>query len=105
MTNATFNATAGRGHVDIELAGEVDLDNASEMEAKIHKAISTDTTSVTLDLTGLTYVDSIGMRVLFLLASRLDSRGVPLDIVAATGSIGRRVVELSGLTSIASLHP
>ena len=105
MTIATFNVAAGHGHVDVELSGEIDLDNAPEIEAKIHKATSGDTTSVTLDLSGLNYVDSIGMRVLFVLASRLESRGVPLAIVAGPGSMARRVVELSGLTSIASLHP
>ena len=87
------------------MRGEIDLDNAPELEGKIRQAVLDGTTEVTLDLSGLTYVDSIGMRALFLLASNLDARGIPLTIVAAAGSMARRVIELTGLGSLASLQP
>src|SRR4051812_13611836 len=105
MTAATFEASEERGHVSIVLSGEVDLDNAPEIEAKIHQALDSELSAVTLDLSALNYVDSTGMRVLFLLASKLEGREVPLVVVCEPGSMARRVIELSGLTSLVSLRP
>jgi anti-anti-sigma factor len=105
MTTATFHTECEQGHVDVVLGGEIDLDNAPELEVKLHGALRDGTTSVRLDLSGLTYIDSIGMRTLFLLASRLEARHIHLVVVAVAGSMARRVIELSGFGSIASLEP
>lgn len=47
------------------MAGEMDMDNAAAVEHQILDAISNQLTAVTLDLSGLDYIDSAGLRVLF----------------------------------------
>jgi stage II sporulation protein AA (anti-sigma F factor antagonist) len=105
MTLGAVDVAIDHGHCHLVLTGEVDLDNAPFIESKILTAVTNEMTAVTCDLSGITYIDSVGMRVLFLLASRLEREHVPLAIVADPGSLARRVIELSGLASLASLRP
>lgn len=105
MTTPSLTIASTNGRVDIVLTGEIDLDSAPGVEAKVVEGIGPDASVVTFDLSGVTYIDSIGMRMLFLLAAKLEAQQVPLELVANPGTIARRVMELSGLASVASLKP
>ena len=105
MTHATVAVQAEGGEVEIVLSGEIDLDNAAAVESQIHDAISNQTTRVRLLVSEVGYIDSIGLRILFALTSTLAGLGIDLTVVAAPRSAARRVIELSGLASVASLQP
>jgi stage II sporulation protein AA (anti-sigma F factor antagonist) len=75
------------------------------VEQQITGAISNRAMSAVVDLTNVTYVDSVGMRVLFALASRLETAQIALKLIAPIGSPSRRVIEISGLDSIVALDP
>ncbi|MGI8616370.1 MAG: STAS domain-containing protein, partial [Actinomycetota bacterium] len=57
------------------LTGEVDLSNATELEGLITEAVPNNVVGVVLDLSGVTYIDSAGVRLLLSLAGRLRWRG------------------------------
>jgi len=98
MTLATVAVEeTGGDTVRIAVAGEVDLVNATTVEQRITDAITNQVRAVTLDLTALEYIDSAGLRVLFQLASRLETLQIAIELVVAPGSSVRRLVELSGL--------
>jgi anti-anti-sigma factor len=100
MTLATVEVEAtGDGTVRIAVAGEIDLVNVASVEEQIAEAITNQLTAVTLDLTGLEYIDSAGLRVLFTLASRLETRQIAIELVVAPRSSVRRLVDLSGLAT------
>ncbi|MEN3360075.1 MAG: hypothetical protein V7637_4057 [Mycobacteriales bacterium] len=103
---ATVRVCAGDGGaVVITISGEVDLATAPGVETEILAAIGNKTTAVTVDLSDVDYLDSAGLRVVFTLATRLAELRTTLDLVAEPGSISRRVIELSGFTSLGTLRP
>lgn len=105
MTNASVAVHVEGDDVAIALSGEVDLDNAATVESQLHKAISNQAKAVSLDLSDVAYIDSIGMRILFALAATLESLNITLTVVAQPGTAARRVVTLSGLDRLAVLEP
>jgi anti-anti-sigma factor len=86
------------GGVRITVTGEIDMDNAARVEQQILAAISNQLTNVILDLGGLDYIDSAGLRVLFTLGSRLDTLQIVLELIVPPGSPIRRVIDLCGLS-------
>ena len=70
MTALRVETSAEDGAMHITLSGEIDLANAAAVEDKIREAVSNQPTTVSVDLTDLTYMDSAGIRILFGLVSR-----------------------------------
>ncbi len=89
----------------IALSGEIDLANAATVEDELRAAVSSQPTTVSVDLTDLTYMDSAGVRILFALASRLRALRIMLELVVPLDSPTRRLIELSGFESLAALQP
>jgi anti-anti-sigma factor len=81
----------------VAVTGEIDLSNADGVEDCILDLISNDLVGIVLDLTGVTYLDSTGLKLLFTLATRLDISQIELALVVADDSPVRRVLELSGV--------
>jgi anti-anti-sigma factor len=102
---ATVQVSPEPTRVRIDLAGEVDLDNAAGVEEQLSAAIPNHLVSVTLDVSGLEYIDSVGLRILFALAARLEVLQIELQVIAPLGSLARRVLELSGVEAIVELDP
>ena len=79
---ARVDTCAEDGSMHIALSGEIDLANAAAVEDELRAAISHQPSAVSVDLTDLTYMDSVGIRILFTLASRLK----PLRIMLVEDS-------------------
>ena len=105
MTEAIVTATAGPDRVDIAISGEIDLANHADVETQLHAEIDNRTTAVRIDLTGVTFIDSTGLRLLFGLVTTLERLQVPLEVSAPASSPARRVIDLSGLSSLVSMVP
>jgi anti-anti-sigma factor len=105
VTAAKVETSAEDGSMHITLSGEIDLANAAVVEDEIRAAVSNQPTTVSVDLTDLTYMDSAGIRILFVLASRLQALRIVLELIVPLDSPTRRIVELSGFESLATLRP
>lgn len=106
MTDAIIDVEQGRDDtVRIAVAGEIDLENAAEAEHHILEAISNQVTAVTLDLGGLEYIDSAGLRVLFTLGTRLETLQIALRLLVPSESMIRRVIDLSGVAAAVPVLP
>lgn len=105
MTTATVTPL---GTVDgvctLAVTGEVDLANAAEVEDRILDHTANDLVGVVLDLGGLDYLDSTGLRLLFALAARLEISQIGLELVVAPGSPVRRALELTGMALVVPLR-
>ena len=91
--------------VRIAVSGEIDLANAGSVENLLLDAVSNRTTAVSIDLGGLSYIDSAGLRVLFELGARLETLQTTFELIVPVGSPARRAIELSGLDSVAVVSP
>src|SRR3979411_1542610 len=76
------------------LRGELDIASAGRLEAVLLEVCADGTTAITLDLSGLTFMDSTGLRAVLLAKDLTDNRGCELSIIPGPGSV-QRVFELA----------
>lgn len=106
MTEATLGVEPLAGDtVRIAISGEIDLANVGGLEQELFGAISNQLDEVVVDLSSVTYVDSAGLRVLFTLGTRLEALQIRFRLVVPPHAPPRRVIELSGIGSVATVEP
>jgi anti-anti-sigma factor len=88
----------------VRIQGEIDLSNAGQIRDDVTGAVPHDAAGVALDLTGTTYLDSSGIRLLFDLAERLHARRQLLVLVVTDRALVRRVILLTKLDDAVPLH-
>jgi anti-anti-sigma factor len=81
------------GHVTVVLAGELDLEDTQLIERSLDEAIARAGRAVTVDLRGVTFVGSTGVRLLLAGHERAGAAGVAYRLAVGEGP-ARRVVEL-----------
>jgi len=82
------------GAVVVHLQGEIDLSNAEELHAQIYRAVSGAPRAV-IDLAGVAYIDSQGLRLLKRLSDQLGGDGATLEVVAPPDTVARDVLDLT----------
>ena len=89
------------GTIDlVEPQGEYDLANVSQLDAALEQALSDDSTSCMLDLSGVTFLDSTVVRAVVRWSNDAQlSEREALAVVLGEGSFGLRVFELAGLAN------
>jgi anti-sigma B factor antagonist len=80
----------------IALNGECDLQIFPDIDELLASSCSDGFSGVRIDLRGLTFIDSSGLRALVMAKARADSNGTTLSIVPAPTGV-MRVFELVGL--------
>lgn len=84
------------GPVTVTVTGEIDLTNAAYLERRIDEATGL-ARQLVLDLTGLRYLDSQGVRVLHHLVERHVQGLVDVTVVAHAGSIAADLLAITRL--------
>jgi anti-anti-sigma factor len=79
----------------VAAAGEIDLSNVGDLRSAVTEAAD-GVDRLSLDLTGVEFIDSTGLGGLLELRSTLRARSVTLEIVAGEGPV-RQAVEITGL--------
>ena len=79
--------------------GRVDGANAQEFQGELTDAIEPSDRAVILDLGGITYISSAGLRVILLTARALRRQNAELAVCSLSDSI-REVFEISGFDKI-----
>ena len=80
----------------IALYGELDVANADHAEAALRRAEASQADTILVDLSGLEFIDSTGLRVMTRAAERCEAAGRPLGYLRAPDSV-HRTFELTGL--------
>lgn len=76
------------------ITGEIDPSNAREVGRELTDAVPNDVLAVVLDLSGVTFLDSSGVQMLFELAERLTGRQQRLSVVVPPECPARRVLDM-----------
>jgi len=81
--------------VHARLAGELDLASAPDVRTRLYAALSERLQELSLDLSGLTFMDSAGVELLFRLSEDLAMRQIPLRLYVPEGALIRRTLEVT----------
>jgi anti-anti-sigma factor len=89
----------------VRLAGEVDIVQAHDLRERLMSAVRNEDLGLVVDLAGATYIDSVGVSLLFELAERLSQRQLRLAIVLPDSGLVKRVIKIVNLDAVAEIHP
>lgn len=83
----------------VSVNGKVDTVSAPAFEKGFSDAVKREENKVVLDLSGLEYISSAGLRVILSAGKALKARGGDLRLAAAGGSV-KKVFQVSGFFSL-----
>ena len=83
------------GGLRVTVRGEVDIDSVGAMISELQAAEAGDATSIVLDLSGVSFLDSMGVSAIVRGALRSRAHGDRLSVV--TSPAVDRVIDLCGL--------
>jgi anti-anti-sigma factor len=95
----TISCVFHDGTASVTLEGELDLASATQMEERLIAAEDRGPTRMVIDLSGLAFIDSTGLRVLLQADTRAREQGYELVLRPGEASI-QRVFEVTGALDI-----
>ena len=95
----SYDVAADGGGVVVTLRGELDLASAPDLQRQLQALLDRPVERLTLDLAGLTFLDSSGLGALYRTRQAAAQDGVPLRLQA----VPDHVVQVLRVTSMASL--
>jgi|AMZC01.1.fsa_nt_AMZC01007160.1_8 anti-sigma B factor antagonist len=87
-----------------EVIGRVDSTNATELGTAMDKAVDDGKSNLVLDLSGVEYMSSAGLREMVRILKRVKRVGGDLRIANPSERV-REVLELAGLDSVFEIYP
>lgn len=87
----------------VNTSGRVDGSNASEFQDALDSNIGAEDSAVILDLGGLDYISSAGLRIILLTAKNLRQREVAFSICSLSSSVHELFI-ISGFDQIIAIH-
>lgn len=94
MTALQITTTAQAGSTRIELTGELDIATAPDLEHALGVQLAEGDGDVVLDLRGVTFLDSSGLRVVLVASREVAGSGRRLIVVPGDGQV-LRVIRLA----------
>ena len=83
------------GAAFIRPAGVLDIRDAADFEHEVLTALSRKPSEIVLDLRGVTFIDSIGLRSVFRACGWCERRGVEARVAAGSEAV-RRLLRITG---------
>jgi anti-anti-sigma factor len=99
----TFDLDRDGDVVVARLDGEIDSSNSSELRVALAARLPTAARVLALDLSGVTYLDSSGIELLFELGRSLAARRQMIRLIVPETAPIRRVLELCAMESVAPI--
>lgn len=101
--------TIGAPHFDVQIdsgtdplrvvaQGELDAASAASLAGALSEATGSGS-GIALDLSGVSFIDSSGLRVIAAEVQRSEASGTAFTVSAASDAV-RRIFEMTGLTSL-----
>ena len=96
MTTLSLETREEGDQVRIALAGELDLSSALTFDEEVRRAEERQPKTLVIDLSGLRFLDSTGLRLIMSAQARARKRGMRLAIVEG-GDAVKRIFRLAGV--------
>jgi anti-sigma B factor antagonist/stage II sporulation protein AA (anti-sigma F factor antagonist) len=100
-TGAVLSLTVVRDGAEVRVAadGEVDMSTADSLRECVDEVLAERPARLTVDLAGVTFLDSSGIATLVHAYNRATGQNAGLDVVNCRRNV-RRVLELTGLSFV-----
>ncbi len=95
--------TREEGALIAEVDGRIDGVTAREFEDTMKSAISAERAAVIIDLEGVSYISSAGLRAFLLIAKNLGKRDVKFSLCSLAEPI-QEVFDIAGFNRIIKIH-
>jgi anti-sigma B factor antagonist len=95
----SYDIAADGGGVVVSMRGELDLASAPDLRRELVSLLARPVEHLTLDLGGVSFLDSSGLGALYRTRQVADERGVPLRL----RSVPDHVVQVLDITAMAQL--
>ena len=82
--------------VHVTVVGEIDASSAAPLQRRLDEIIESTTGAVVVDMSGVSFIDSMGIRVVVALHRRLSAQRRSLTLLDASAPT-RRMFDLTGL--------
>jgi anti-sigma B factor antagonist len=100
----TCEVVPDRERVVVLVSGELDLLTAPEVRTTLGELLSAGFDKVTVDLSGLTFIDSTGLRLLVTASTQAREHDCEFSLVPGSPGV-RRAFEVSGLDTAFTFEP
>lgn len=87
----------------IKLSGKLDIDGTGEIETRFREYCSGEKARVAVDLSGVDFLASIGIRLLTLTAKSIASRGGRMVLLNPTPDV-QNVLEITGIPAVIPIY-
>jgi anti-sigma B factor antagonist len=104
MTTLSLETREEGEQVRIAVAGELDLSSALTFDEEIRRAEEREPKTLVIDLSGLKFLDSTGLRLIMSAQARARKRGRRLAIVEGTEAV-QRIFRLAGVNRHLEIVP
>jgi anti-anti-sigma factor len=91
-------------HVKLTATGEIDLASVGLLEAEINASLDSGVDFLVIDLMGVTFLDSTGLRSLLATHTKLEEAGGRLALIVAGGPV-MRLFDVTGIESALNIYP
>jgi len=81
----------------VKVSGEVDMSNTHHIDSAVAGTVTNQALALVLDLSGVTYLDSAGVRLLYELETRLDTHQQRLVVIVPPGAPIMRTLQAAGV--------
>ena len=103
MGELTFDPDHGGDVIVARFEGEIDAANAPELRFALAARLPSTASVLALDLSGVSYLDSSGIELLFELSHSLAARRQTIRLIVPETAPIRRVLKLCAVESVASI--
>jgi anti-sigma B factor antagonist len=99
----TIEVVPDDGIVTVRLSGEVDLATSPALREAVMEALGTPASTVCLDLTSVSFLDSTGLGVLVAMQRRAKGEGGSVRLVGPTGMV-LRALQITGVDQLLDIE-
>ena len=99
----TITKTTNANNVTLALMGRLDTITSIQLTSEFDALFSEDSSSnITLDMKGIDYISSAGLRVLLVAQKQANSKNRKLELTGVNGSV-KDVLDMTGFSSILTI--
>ena len=105
MQLARLEIRRSDGVLIADVSGEIDMSNAGDLRNALTSQLTNQSSALIIDLSGVSYLDSAAIHVIYELAERLAARLIHFSLVLPPSAAPLAALRLSGVPDVVPILP